>query len=321
MRPVSRFVPSPEFPHGLAAVGSQLAGANSISAAVAFVTHGGVDLLARMLGVQRVPDIELVARGGPITDPTALVRLRDELGIDVSVVMGAHAPRFHPKLWLVRHDDRLTVIAGSGNLTQGGLLDNHEQFDIARYEPTGGAAEAQEQRFLELTVHRIPLDEVQGGAAWREWEGQLRRRRQLEAELRTMDRRLASRNIVRTRTADLLRLSDDLDDLYERTVAAGLPRRDGQRYVPNRFKQAIDRARAAGNPVPTVANICRRRSEGFDVILAADRPDLTAESLVAYEDVPYHDLFDAETLRLSLERLQLFPAWRQGWRPGERLVR
>jgi hypothetical protein len=73
-------------------------------------------------------------------------------------------------------------------------------------------------------------------------------------------------------------------------VAAKLARRAGHRYVPKRFKQAIDRARAAGNPVPTAANICRRRSEGFDVILAADRRDLTAEALVVDASKPYHDL-------------------------------
>lgn len=242
-----------------------LGNATSVSAAVAFVSPSGVDSLAELLSRHPGIHLELVARGAPITSPDAILRLRDDLGADVSVVMGRHAPDFHPKLWLVRGNEHLSVLSGSGNLTRGGLVDNQEQFEISRVAAGTEAAEAHEQRFLDLTAQSISLDELDGGAAWREWESQLRRRRQLADEIRRMDERLASREVLTSRTADKLQLSDDLDDLYERTVAAGLPRRDGQRYVPNRFKQAIDRARAAGNPVPTVANICRRRSEGFDV--------------------------------------------------------
>lgn len=286
---------------------------------MAFVTQSGVDVLVEVLRDSPPVQIQVVARGAPVTDPDALVRLRDELGAEVGVVMGSHAQHFHPKLWLFRGFGSLAVLSGSGNMTRGGLIDNAEQFEIARGDAPSAWAEAQEQRFLDLTAHQFALQEVYDGSAWREWIGQMRRRRQVQAELDALDRRLASRDVVQRRDADLLVLSDDLDELYERTRAAKLRRRDGHLYVPSRFKQGIDRARAAGNPVPTVANICRRRSEGFDVILAADRPDLTVESLVVDETKRYHDLFKEETRRASAERLELFPTWQRGWRPGQPL--
>jgi HKD family nuclease len=313
------FTPSANLRNAAEALEVLLEDAVSVSAAVAFVTHSGVDVLSEVIASHPSIALDVVARGAPITDPDALIRLRDDLGADVAVVMGAHAPGFHPKLWLIRRSDSISVLAGSGNLTRGGLIENDEQFEVVHAQLESELADAHEQRLVDLTAHSVSLDSVEGGAAWREWVSQQRRRRQLDDEARRMNERLASRNVVQSRTPDLNQLSDDLDRLYERTVAARLPRADGQRYVPNRFKQSIDRARAAGNPVPTVANICRRQSEGFDVILAADRPDLTAESLVVQETKTYHDLFSRETRRLSATRLELFPAWHRGWRPGDEM--
>ena len=55
--------------------------------------------------------------------------------------------------------------------------------------------------------------------------------------------------------------------------------------------------------------MCRRQTEGFDVILNANRPYLTVESLVVDTTKPYHDLFTDTTRELSTQRLQQFPSW------------
>lgn len=194
---------------------------------------------------------------------------------------------------------------GLGNLTEGGVVANDEQFELLRHDSGTASAAAHERRYLALVRHAVSLDEAEGSAAWREWQGQLQRRRQLGGELRALDARLASRQLI-SRQAHKQTLLDDLDDLYERTRAARLPQRDGKPYVPNRFKQGIDRARRTGDPVPLVARICRYQTTGFDVIRVARRRDLTVEALVVDASKPYHDLFTAETKRLSSERLRQF---------------
>ena len=98
----------------------------------------------------------------------------------------------------------------------------------------------------------------------------------------------------------------DLYELYERTVAAKLPREDGKAYVPNYFKRGLDNWCGVNNPVPLVASICRRQTKGFDVILARGSRDLTVEALVVNEGKPYHDLFDDETIQRSRRRLSQF---------------
>ena len=193
--------------------------------------------------------------------------------------MGDRADAFHPKLWLVRGEGHLNVLSGSGNLTGDGLVHNDEQFEMYRLAAGTEVADGHEQRFADLTAHAIPLQEARGTAAWLTWRNQLQRRREISDELRRLDLELAA-DVAISREADKRRLCDDLFDLYEQTVAAKLRRRDGQRYVPTRFKQSIDRACHARNPVPTVTNICRHQTEGFDVILKENRPDLTVESLV-----------------------------------------
>lgn len=242
-----------------------------------------------------------------ITEPDALMRLREELGASVSVVMGPEALRYHPKLWLVERGDGLQVMSGSGNLTRGGLVDNDEQFELLQFGGASAEAAEHEERFAVLTANAIPLEAAEKSPAWLEWKAQLRRRRQLDDERRRLDQKLASR-VTASREPDKSLLLHDLYDIYERTVAARLPRADGLPYVPSRFKQGLDRARDANNPVPLVARICRRQSEGFDVILRADRPDLTVEWLVVDETKSYHNLFPAETREISQARLRQFPS-------------
>jgi hypothetical protein len=90
-------------------------------------------------------------------------------------------------------------------------------------------------------------------------------------------------------------ITDDPDqidaqvDRYENLTAGALPleRVKGtiawtaemvRKYVPNRFRQGIGRAEENGDPVRLVFNMCRHKTEGFDVLLEANRPDLTVEA-------------------------------------------
>jgi hypothetical protein len=300
-------VPANEIRDGHAALDRLLGGAVAVEIAVAFVSVDGARLLIDLLERHAVPDTALIARGAPVTDPDALVRLR-AAGIAVAVVTGPDARRFHPKLWLARAQGELRVLSGSGNLTHGGLRENREQFELVRVPAPSVVADVHERRFVELTAGAMSLDEVEGSAAWREWHWQLKHRRRLADEQRRLDERLAATAPV-DRAADKQLLQADLEDLYRRTVAAGLRRRDGQRYVPHRFREGIERARERRDPVSLVGRICHRQTEGFDVLLEADRPELTVEALVVDPAKPYHDIFSPETRSRSEERLRQFPSW------------
>lgn len=303
-------VPTDDVPDGLSALKRFVVDGCSIRAAVAFVTPAGVAALADVLNGKQDVDLEIVARAADATDPDALLALRDELGVAVSVAIGRDATRFHPKLWLVEVGDMLHVLSGSGNLTRSGMGGNDEQWECYSVAIGGPEAEAQQERFARLTMRAKSLDAVEGSAIWLEWLNVIKAQRALRKELVRLQRSLDEREPIPDRFADLARLVADLDELYVRTVAAKLPREDGGNYVPSRFRQAIERARAGADPVALVTRICRTQSRGFDVLLNADRADLTVEQLVLDGKRPYHDLFKEETKRLSAARLQLFPSWR-----------
>jgi HKD family nuclease len=298
-------VPSDDLPDALSAMRAAARDAVSIRAAVAFVTESGADQLVAVIREGSQAPLAVCARGAPITEQSALLRLRDELEADVTLVMGSEAAQFHPKLWLIRSTATLTVISGSGNLTAGGLVSNAEQFEVLQYPVDSEATEDHEARFEHLTSTGLPLGEVEKSPAWYEWTSQANARSQLARRLAELDDRLASRK-AGGREEDKRLLCEDLYALYERTVAAKLPRADGRAYVPNYFKRGLDAACGANNPVPFVSRICRDQTEGFDVILAAGVRDLTVETLVVDEAKPYHDLFDETTLRRSEERLRQF---------------
>lgn len=297
-------VPSEDLPNGLAALRKVLPDAESVSVACAFVTNSGVDLLARTLEGRRL-HLEICARGAPITEQAALLRLRDELGAAVSAVAGPDAAGYHPKLWLVRAATKLTVLSGSGNLTGGGLTSNVEQFELLEMPLASDAADEHERRFAQLVGAGIPLAELEKSPAWYEWKDQARERKKIAARLLELDAVLASRKAAGREEHKKL-LCADLYALYERTVSARLPRADGKAYVPNYFKRGLDAACAANNPVPFVARMCDRQTEGFDVILEHGGPDLTVEWLVVDATKPYYDLFEERTRRLAAERLEQF---------------
>jgi hypothetical protein len=275
------------------------------SIAVAFVSEAGVSALGDLMRRYEVEDVELVARGAPITDPIALERAHEEFGVKVSVITGGEALSFHPKLWLLRSGDEMRVLSGSGNLTAGGLTTNREQFEVVFLEDQD-RIEAQVVRYEDLTDGALPLDRVRGTIAWKEWLAQIAERERLGRELSRLDEKLAKSPAI-DRQADKRLLLIDLNDIYERTVAApDIRRRDGQKYVPSRFRQGIQRAEENGDPVRLVFNMCRHKTEGFDVLLEANRPELTVEALVVDAAKDYHDLFQEETKRLSAERLEAF---------------
>lgn len=76
---MAELVPSKAHPNGFAALRQILQDAQSVSAAIAFVTETGVEQLAKLLGEAGSTDMEIVARAGGVTSPEALLSLRDEL--------------------------------------------------------------------------------------------------------------------------------------------------------------------------------------------------------------------------------------------------
>lgn len=306
---MTELVPSESHPNGFTALRAVLQGARSVSAAIAFVTETGVEQLARLLDETGSPEVEIVARAGGVTSPDALLTLRDKLDVDVSVVIGREASRFHPKLWLARSTEHLSVLSGSGNLTQAGLLENDEQFDLSRLPIDSEGALRQTERFEQLTARAVRLDEVVGTTIWADWQTILIKQRLHRRELDRLEASLEKREIRPSRQKDRELLIADLMELYEVTVDERLTTKKGRHYVPTRFLQGIRRAEAGGDPVRLVYRICRHQTDGFDVILDADRYDLTVESLVVDTTKPYHDLFTDSTREISAERLKQFPSW------------
>lgn len=248
-------VPSDSCPDGLSLLEAVVCPGAGIRAAVAFVTRSGVVELGRILSGSDAVTLEVTARAGDVTEPEALLELRDGLGADVLVVIGKHAPAFHPKLWLVERQDQLVVVSGSGNLTASGLRTNDEQFELLSLPRDSDAAIAQVDRFERLTRNAVPLDRVEGSAIWREWQSVRRRQIDLRRQLARAERHLNGHEPIPDRSDDKARLIDDLQQLYDATVAADLPRADGERYYPARLlgeiKRARDRERDRSSSWPT----------------------------------------------------------------------
>jgi HKD family nuclease len=141
---------------------------DSVSAAVAFVTSGGVRDLIDLVGTD-LSRLELTARAAPLTEPRALLALEDA-GARVYGIGGKAARRFHPKLWLGHTADRLMVLSGSANLTTPALTQNQEQMELLGVSADSDAAVAQLHRFSRLIVGRLSLAELTGTPYWERWE-------------------------------------------------------------------------------------------------------------------------------------------------------
>lgn len=278
-----------------------------LRAALAFVTRSGVEILTELL--QGWPgSLELVARGAPITDPLAL-DLLSESGASVRAVVGPRAMKFHPKLWLCESPDGLDVLSGSGNLTEGGLETNEEQFELLHF----GADQDQlvlrhQKRFERFFAHGVPLEQLKNDRYWTRWVEMNERRRAAEEELLYLDRQLADAAGTPAENAELYA---DLREIYETAKnEVRISNDDGSErpYVATRFKQAIDRGRAEGTLVPVVSRIVNGPTEGFSRLAEAGRRDLMVETLVLDETKKYHRFFTSKTKDLARKNLDSYDA-------------
>lgn len=300
-------VPSDADPNALAALRVSISDNAIIRAAVAFVTESGVGHLAAILSERENVSLEITARAADVTQPEALLTLRDGLGADVSVVIGRRARAFHPKLWLIEQPDAVIVLSGSGNLTEGGLVTNDEQFERIEYAPDDPLVEANRERLDDLTRHAQPLDVIEGSAIWLEWLTVIKKQAQARREFVRIEKAFLEREPIADRAADKAQLIEDLQQIYDDTVAADLPRADGEQYRPTRLLVALNAARAGErDPVKVVSDTIRRHTDGLDILLQAGRVDLTLEWLVLDESKPYRDLFGPRSIDLAHARIEEF---------------
>ena len=308
-RLVTDLIPSEHWPSGLAALEEAVAGARSLSVAVAFVTESGVAKLAEVLEPLGEFDLAVVARAGGVTTPAALQALRDRLGAQVSVAIGHDSMRFHPKLWLARSESELKVLSGSGNLTSGGLEENVEQFELIKMPLKSEEAIEQEERFVELTAGTYLLETIEGSVAWNSWLMMITKSKSSRNLIQMLERQLDEMPIKLRPEQERRQLLADLYGIYEATVDKNLFTPKGHLYRPTRFLVGINRARDSGDPFELVSRLCRQQTGGFDIILEHDQPELTVEALVMNEQKPYHRLFTQRTKELAGKRLKQFPSW------------
>jgi hypothetical protein len=278
---------------GEAALKDSLDGATDVWAAVAFVTQGGVNVLHKILKdlPGPPPPIEIVARAAPVTEPAALIRLRKELQVQVSVVSGTRAQRYHPKLWLIDAGDELRVLSGSGNLTEGGLNGNDEQFEV--WSVNGEEAEVQRRRFAMLTKDAEPLEVFEETPRWQRWVEQETERKALAKE---HDRQLI---LIEAAEKDL---RVDLETLYE-DMAGQLRKKNGHVYNRSGFRLVIRGHKGPKTPVAIISSLCREMTPGFERARRNERLDLAAEQLVVDPTKSYHPLIPAEVREASATRL------------------
>lgn len=118
-------------------------GASSCAGLFAFASRGGVDSLIgdpEIQGFLGRSTMALVVGVDAVTDRAALVRLREleqqHEGLNVRVFRNPTNSLFHPKVTRFDYPNGCrTLIAGSGNLTPGGLLRNFEAFSVVRSSP------------------------------------------------------------------------------------------------------------------------------------------------------------------------------------------
>lgn len=131
---------SPDTVYLLEAIIDASQGAASCDGVFAFASRGGVDALLCDDDIRRFLDespMSLLVGIDAVTSRNTLVRLRElEQEFERLSVRVFHNPRtalFHPKITRFEYPDgRRTVIAGSGNLTPGGLHQHFEAFSIIR---------------------------------------------------------------------------------------------------------------------------------------------------------------------------------------------
>ena len=135
-----------------------------------------------------------------------------------------------------RTEHKLVVLAGSGNLTLGGIEGNFEQFELIKVPINGEEASADEERFLELTGSARSLETVEGSVAWSVWE-------QTIIKMRTHRKQSGGWNdhwpimwFVEPPTVEREELIADLFALHGGMVAKNMRTPKGKLDRPNRFR-------------------------------------------------------------------------------------
>lgn len=115
----------------------------------AFASRKGVDALLGDPAIETLTsegEFDLVVGIDAITDVRAIDALASwsgrRSGLACRVLVHGLPILFHPKFCWFVHDERLALLAGSGNLTPGGLVGNLEAFAVTSHE--GKAATATE---------------------------------------------------------------------------------------------------------------------------------------------------------------------------------
>jgi HKD family nuclease len=106
--------------------------------AVAFAKRSGFSQIKKLLSTRLQSGMKarfLVGLSFYQTEPEVLeqlIKLRETEGIEAYVSADEDRTTFHPKLYRFDDGKKVTVIVGSANLTNGGLIDNHETSAILR---------------------------------------------------------------------------------------------------------------------------------------------------------------------------------------------
>jgi HKD family nuclease len=280
------------------AIGELWEPSDSVTAAVAFVTSGGIHDLIGLVGTD-LSRLELTVRAAPISEPRALLEL-EAAGARVYGIAGTRARRFHPKLWLGHTGDRLMVLSGSANLTTPALTQNQEQMEPFSFSAGSDAAAAHLHRFSQLIVDRLSLEELTDTPYWERWEVLQTRlaneQRDLADEL-SKPLGLPDPRHRALREALLRNLQETKDSL--------IPLESGGPWVPQRTINMVNKADDA-ELVPMLARIIKETKTGFSLLVNHGRDDLLFERLVLDESLPFHSLFSEDMKQAARERLNEF---------------
>jgi len=178
--------------------------ATILRVAVAYVTGEGIAELAESFDAAGRPEtVQVVTRATHTTASREDLRaLEDCLAAEVHAFVGTPARHFHPKVFVARTPSATWVLSGSGNLTEGGLLRNQEQFELLKL-PSGPAQTGQASAAFERTAvadvtsrwnrwwtDALPLSAALAEGAFAAWEQQTQRRAELQQQLRAMERQI-----------------------------------------------------------------------------------------------------------------------------------
>lgn len=305
MEAKTSIVPGPELTSGCEALAAALEGADELRGAVAFVTRSGAEVLLELLETCPQIKAELTARGAPVSDPAAL-GLLEERGVEVSLVVGVKASSFHPKLWLAASEGGLAVLSGSGNLTQGGMKSNREQFEL-RWIPSAqeAAIAAQRERLDALSDGAVRLPELRGTGFWSVWEAltdgaqeDLGRREEAEFKLAGAWADIATELLYE----DLKANWEVQSKIWIIDPKTGEPKR----LSGTRLKAGIDVARRKRALVPYVRAVVEKKTSGFSDLAIARRPDLMVESVVLDVSKHYRFLFSASIKEAAKRNLDAY---------------